>query len=59
MKSSTHDRTTGKIHEVKGTIRQTAGKLTGNLAMEVEGAVEKALGKVQTVVGKIEKSVGA
>jgi len=59
MKSSTQDRTIGKIHEVKGAIRQTVGELTGNSTMEAAGLVEKVAGKIQTLVGKIEKKVGA
>ncbi len=59
MKPSTHDEAIGKIHEVKGAIRQKVGQLTGNLTLEAEGLAEKVAGEVQTLVGKIEKTVGA
>ena len=59
MKPSTDDRATGKIHEVKGAIRQKAGELTKNPDLEADGIAEKNAGKVQNVVGKIEKAVGA
>jgi uncharacterized protein YjbJ (UPF0337 family) len=59
MKPSTNDRTTGKLHEVKGAIKQKAGELTKNPKLEADGRAEKYAGKVQNVVGKIEKAVGA
>ena len=58
MKPSTHDKTTGKLHEVKGAIRQKTGELTGNPNLAADGKAEKNAGKVQNVVGKIEKAFG-
>jgi uncharacterized protein YjbJ (UPF0337 family) len=58
MKPSTEDKTTGNLHEVKGAIKQEAGKLTRNPNLEADGIAEKNAGKVQNVVGKIEKAVG-
>jgi uncharacterized protein YjbJ (UPF0337 family) len=58
MKLSTDDKATGKLHEVKGAIRQKAGELTNNPNLEADGRVEKVAGKVQNTVGKIEKAVG-
>ena len=59
MKPSTNDRAAGKLHEVKGAIRQKAGELTKNPNLEADGSAEKNAGKVQNVVGKFEKAVGA
>lgn len=58
MKQSTEDSTAGKLHEVRGAIRQKAGELTGDPNLEADGRAEKNTGKVQAVVGKIEKVVG-
>jgi uncharacterized protein YjbJ (UPF0337 family) len=58
MKPSTEDRTTGKLHEVEGAIKQKAGELTGKRNLEDDGKAEKNAGKVQNVAGKIEKAVG-
>jgi uncharacterized protein YjbJ (UPF0337 family) len=58
MKPSTEDKTTGKLHEVKGAIKQKAGELTSNPNLEADGRAEKNAGKVQNVAGKIEKAVG-
>ena len=58
MKPSTDDKTTGKLHEVKGTIKETVGQLTKNRDLEAEGKAEKNAGKVQNWVGKVEKAAG-
>jgi uncharacterized protein YjbJ (UPF0337 family) len=58
MKPSTEDKTTGTLHEVKGAIKQKAGEITKNPNLEADGIAEKNAGKVQHVVGKIEKAVG-
>jgi uncharacterized protein YjbJ (UPF0337 family) len=58
MKLSTHDKTTGKLHEIKGAIRQKAGEIANNPNLAADGEAEKYAGKVQNVVGKIEKAVG-
>ena len=59
MKPSTQDQTAGKLHELKGAIRQKAGELTKNPKLRADGIAEKNAGKVQSFIGKIEKKVGA
>jgi uncharacterized protein YjbJ (UPF0337 family) len=59
MKRSTKDRAEGKLHEVKGTVLEKAGALSGDPVLEAEGQDEKVAGKVQKVVGKIEDVFGA
>jgi uncharacterized protein YjbJ (UPF0337 family) len=59
VKPSTEDQTAGKLHEVKGTIKQKIGEVTKNTDLEDDGRAEKSVGKVQNVVGKLEKAVGA
>jgi uncharacterized protein YjbJ (UPF0337 family) len=58
MKPSTDDKTTGKLHEVKGAIKQRAGELTNNPNLEADGRAEKNAGNVQGFVGKVEKAAG-
>jgi len=58
MKLSTEDKTTGKLHEVKGTIKQKVGVLTNDPNLEADGRVEKNAGKIQNIVGKVEKVLG-
>jgi uncharacterized protein YjbJ (UPF0337 family) len=59
MKRSTEDRTQGKIHVVKGAIKEAAGKVTNDPDLEAEGNVEKISGKIQGVIGRVEKAAGA
>jgi uncharacterized protein YjbJ (UPF0337 family) len=56
MKPSTKDKAEGKFHQVKGTIKEKAGKLTNNPALESEGKGEKKAGKVQNKIGQVEKA---
>jgi len=55
MSSSTRDKIEGKFHEVKGAVKEIAGKLSDNPKMEGEGLGEKIAGKVQKKVGQVEK----
>ncbi len=49
--------TEGAKNVIKGGVKEAAAKLTGNKAGEVEGKLQKSVGKVQTKVGtEIEKS---
>jgi uncharacterized protein YjbJ (UPF0337 family) len=58
MKLSTSDKAQGKLHEVKGAVKQTVGQVAGNPSLEAKGTTEKNAGKVQNFVGKVEKAVG-
>jgi uncharacterized protein YjbJ (UPF0337 family) len=58
MKSSTRDQAEGTFHEMKGKIKEAAGKLSDNPKLEGEGTGEKIAGKVQSKVGQVEKVLG-
>jgi uncharacterized protein YjbJ (UPF0337 family) len=58
MKLSSEDKTTGKLHEVKGTIKQKVGELADDPNLEADGRAEKNTGKVQNIAGKVEKILG-
>jgi uncharacterized protein YjbJ (UPF0337 family) len=58
MKSSTRDEAEGKLHQVKGKIKEIAGKLSDNQELEAEGTGEKIAGKVQEKIGQVKKVVG-
>ncbi|MDE8347725.1 MAG: CsbD family protein [Acidocella sp.] len=45
------DRIDGAAKQVKGTIKEAIGKVTGDTKTEAEGVGEKATGKVQSSVG--------
>jgi len=57
MKSSSKDKVEGKFHEMKGTVKEKAGKLTNNSRSQARGKVEKAAGKVQEKVGRVKKAL--
>jgi uncharacterized protein YjbJ (UPF0337 family) len=58
MKPSTENEIAGKVHEVKGTIKEKVGKLTDDPDLEGEGIGEKIAGKVRKKIGQVEKVVG-
>jgi uncharacterized protein YjbJ (UPF0337 family) len=55
MKSSIRDKAEGKFHEVKGKVKEVAGKLSDNPNLEAEGIVEKITGKVQEKISQVKK----
>jgi len=57
MKPSTENRVAGKIHEVKGALKEKAGKVTNNPDLEDEGTGEKIAGKVQKKIGQVQKVI--
>ena len=58
MKSSTKDQAEGTFHELKGKVKEIAGKLSDNPTLEAEGTGEKIAGKVQGKVGQVKKVLG-
>ncbi len=58
MKSSTKDNAEGTMHQVKGKIKETAGKIVGNDDLEAEGKIENLDGKIQEKVGEFKKILG-
>lgn len=58
MKNSTGNRARGKVREIKGNVKEQAGKLIRSPELEAEGDDEKTAGKVQQVVGKVGKALG-
>src|SRR5665647_2958528 len=55
MKTSMKDQVEGTFHEIKGKVKETAGKLSDNPKLEGEGLGEKIAGKVQKKLGQVEK----
>lgn len=46
------DRIKGTAEQVKGSIKEAVGKVTGNDKLQVEGQADKLAGKTQDQVGK-------
>ncbi|MFC7553000.1 CsbD family protein [Pseudoroseomonas wenyumeiae] len=51
------NRIDGAANQVKGAVKEAAGKVTGNTSTQVEGAAQKNAGKVQSTVGKAKDDV--
>jgi uncharacterized protein YjbJ (UPF0337 family) len=58
MKPSTTDQAQGKLHEVKGDVKEKVGQVTGNPDLTNEGQAERLAGNVQKKVGQVEKVFG-
>lgn len=44
-----------KFEEVKGKAKEAAGKVLGDKQLEVEGLVEKEVGKAKQVIDQLKK----
>jgi uncharacterized protein YjbJ (UPF0337 family) len=55
MKSSTKDKAEGTLHQVKGKVKEVAGKISGKRDLEIEGILENNAGKVQEKIGDMKK----
>ncbi len=58
MKPSTKDQAEGTLHEVKGKVKEQAGKLILDPKLEAEGKDEKRSGQLQQKIGQVEKLLG-
>ena len=56
------DQVQGRAAQVKGDIKQAAGKMVGNRKLQGEGLVDQAKGKAQAVYGdakaQVKKGIG-
>ena len=48
------DRVEGVGHQVKGALKEVAGKVTGDAKLQTEGTAEKTAGKAQNAVGGVK-----
>ena len=55
MTQSTQDRIKGKLHELKGNVKETAGQATNNPDLTAEGRGEHLAGTIQKKIGRIEE----
>lgn len=46
------DQIQGAGKQMKGAVKDAAGKLTGDVRLQAEGKLDKATGQVQSAVGK-------
>ena len=48
------DEIKGAARDAKGSVKEAAGKATGNQRLEAEGAGDRVVGKAQKGVGKVK-----
>ena len=53
--SSTHDQVEGKVHEVKGAVKEKIGEFTKDPNLQNEGTAERVDGKIEKKVGDIKQ----
>jgi uncharacterized protein YjbJ (UPF0337 family) len=58
MKSSLRDKVEGKMHWVKGKIKEVIGKAVNNPDLEAKGNKEILSGAMQKKVGAVKRAVG-
>ncbi len=58
MKSSMKDQAKGTFHEMRGKVKEIAGKITDNPKLEAKGKAEMIAGKVQEKIGEVKKVFG-
>ena len=51
------NRTEGRKHEIKGAVKETVVKVTGNASKEIAGNIEKNAGKIQNAVGQASDEI--
>jgi uncharacterized protein YjbJ (UPF0337 family) len=57
MKPSTENEIAGRVHEVKGKIKEKVGEVTNDPNLEAEGVGEYIVGKAQKKIGQVQKVV--
>jgi len=57
-KPSTDDKATGKLREIKGTIKEKVGEIVNDPELEADGKEVKNASKSQNWAGKGEQLVG-
>jgi uncharacterized protein YjbJ (UPF0337 family) len=51
------NRVKGAARQVKGTVKEAIGRMTGDTKLRVEGAAEKLGGKVQSSFGRAKDAI--
>lgn len=51
------DQVKGRLNEAKGKVKEVAGNLVGNKNLEIEGVVQKNIGKAQAKLGDVKSDL--
>ena len=55
MTQSIGDQIIGKLHELKGSVKEAAGQVTNNPELTAEGQDEHLAGTIQKKIGQIKQ----
>jgi uncharacterized protein YjbJ (UPF0337 family) len=55
MNPSTNDQINGAIHQVKGAVKEAAGRAANDPDLEAEGSAERIGGKILKKIAQIER----
>jgi uncharacterized protein YjbJ (UPF0337 family) len=55
MTQSTQDQIKGKLHELKGSVKEAAGQVTDNPDLTAEGQDEHLAGTIRKKIGQIKQ----
>jgi uncharacterized protein YjbJ (UPF0337 family) len=55
MTQSTQDQIKGKLHELKGSVKEIAGQITNDPDLTAEGQNEHLAGTIQKKIGQIKQ----
>jgi uncharacterized protein YjbJ (UPF0337 family) len=51
------NRIVGSAKQIKGSLKETVGKVVGDAKLQIDGKADQAEGKIQNVVGTIKDSL--
>jgi uncharacterized protein YjbJ (UPF0337 family) len=51
------DRVAGIANQVKGSVKEAAGKVTGDAKLKADGKGDKTAGKIQNAVGGLKDTL--
>jgi uncharacterized protein YjbJ (UPF0337 family) len=51
------DRIVGSAKEIKGSVKETVGKMVGDAKLQSDGRADKVEGKVQNALGGVKDAV--
>jgi uncharacterized protein YjbJ (UPF0337 family) len=58
MKPGIQDEVEGKLHNLRGKVKEKVGEAANDADLEAEGEAEETAGKVQEKVGQVKKVLG-
>ncbi|RYF09575.1 MAG: CsbD family protein [Oxalobacteraceae bacterium] len=51
------NRITGSLKQAGGSLKETAGRMTGDRKLQNEGILDKAKGKIENAVGSVKDTI--